>query len=239
LEKLLRARSSLTSPLNTIIISFILLFTLAHLISRFPGAWTLVLGWVALIGMASSIFLTVVAGIAVTVAHPPLRPLAEHSIFFSRLMLFVKVASALAALLFTTLFAWAMGSDLDRTSLAPNAVMDTVQTYGKILLSLLMAFAIFYWMTLAVDLLRLKRAGRERGIELLLAKMSNSRAAEWPEESRGVRRLREKGVRIDLARIMVRRLLQTVLNSPLWIIASFYMMPLTVGVFILHLRSTN
>jgi hypothetical protein len=180
-----------------------------------------VLTWILIVGTVGAVVATALYGLAVTIVHEPLRSLSDMSIFGSRMTSLVKAIIGTVALLFTTLFAWLVGVELDMTLPTANRVMDVFREAGQVLLYPITLFAFFWWLTLSVDLLRIGRIGRETTLTMLMRRaaeipiLADFEDAGWPVRA------------IGRAILWFGRKL---LSEWWWILLAFYMAPPLVGI---------
>lgn len=169
--------------------------------------------------VAIAAFFTAFFGFVVTAMHDPLPKIGEKSIFGKRFSSFRTVSIRTVYLLTSSVYAWTIAKRLE---LAP-AGLDTPGLVLRLMgeaSQIIILLAFFWWMVLPVDLLRLRKSGRARGIEKLAVQVK-----EFADS------------RVDP--LISRGLVWTVLKvgklsleSRIWILLAFYLVPvfLLIGV---------
>lgn len=174
------------------------------------------LGWILVVGVLGVILATALYGVGLTVVHEPLVPISETSVLGRRVASFVKISLAAVALMFTTSFSWIIAERLSVRLSSGGRITDVLISLASELLLPISLFAYFWWMTLSVDLLRIKKAGRASTLVKLLQIVGSSALGT------------ELGVSTSIDRPIGRALYRLgcfLMGDWWWILASFYLAP--------------
>ncbi|TFC61748.1 hypothetical protein [Cryobacterium sp. TMB1-7] len=169
------------------------------------GAWGAIgiVIWAAMLIVSLG---TVIVGVAVTTVIAPLAPVSEISVLGRRAVEFAKFALATAALFGTLLVGWMMNMTYESSFDMERFGQANEQMFQLLLLPVGVA-AVVFWMWLSVDLLRIGKRRRRNAIDYLIRKL-------FPRSAK----------RLSL----FRRLARDSMNTRLWIVCAFYIVPVVL-----------
>lgn len=196
------------SRATVLAVAYVVLFgALLALLALLPSPLAQVILYALIAALGAVVMATVLVGVVVTAALPPLRPVSETSILGRRVVTLARWGLGAVALFSGAYVSWMVAATYDAAKDDPALFSEATGLLANVLWGALAVASLITCIWLSIDLLRVGERRRSNAVDAMA---------------------RRAGRLLGLDTTWIRKVARLLMASRLWVLIAFYVFPVAV-----------